>query len=62
MAVDHTNVEEYIDQVPDAFLGNGAKLPVEAFREGFSKVVPISDLQTFTSDEIPTIFGNPNED
>jgi E3 ubiquitin-protein ligase TRIP12 len=62
MAVDHTNVEEYIDQVLDAFLGNGAKFPVKAFREGFSKVFPISDLQTFTSDEILTIFGNPNED
>lgn len=43
-------------------LEEGVRIPVTAFREGFSRVFPIWDLQTFSIDEIVTIFGSPNED
>ncbi|KAI8996413.1 hypothetical protein BD414DRAFT_455102 [Trametes punicea] len=56
------NVDEYIKEVIDAIIGKGAQAQAEAFREGFSKVFPISDLQAFTSDELAMLFGNAEED
>ena len=56
------NVEEYIHEVLDAIIGQGAKLQAKAFRDGFSKVFPISDLQAFTVDELVMLFGNSDED
>lgn len=46
----------------DAIIGQGAALPAKAFREGFSKVFPIPDLQAFTADELVMLFGNSDED
>ena len=46
----------------DAIIGRGAQLQVKAFREGFSKVFPIADLQAFTADELVMLFGNSDED
>ena len=56
------NVEEYIAQVIEAIIGEGAKLQAKAFREGFSKVFPITDLQAFAMDELVLPFGNGEED
>lgn len=56
------NVEEYISEVIDAIIGKGSMLQAKAFREGFSKVFPIADLQAFTSDELVMLFGNSDED
>lgn len=56
------NVEEYIAQVIEAIIGEGAKLQAKAFREGFSKVFPITDLQAFAMDELVLLFGNGEED
>ncbi|KIP04525.1 hypothetical protein PHLGIDRAFT_191474 [Phlebiopsis gigantea 11061_1 CR5-6] len=56
------NVEEYIAEVLDAIIGKGAMLQAKAFREGFSKVFPIADLQAFTADELVMLFGNSDED
>jgi E3 ubiquitin-protein ligase TRIP12 len=56
------NVEEYIAEVLEAILGQGARLQAKAFREGFSKVFPITDLQAFTLDELVMLFGNAEED
>jgi E3 ubiquitin-protein ligase TRIP12 len=56
------NVEEYITEVLEAILGQGARLQAKAFREGFSKVFPITDLQAFTLDELVMLFGNAEED
>jgi E3 ubiquitin-protein ligase TRIP12 len=33
-----------------------------AFREGFSKVFSVNDLQAFTADELVMLFGNTDED
>lgn len=62
MPVTSDNVQEYIHEVLDTILGTGAKLQAKAFREGFSKVFPISDLQAFSADELVMLFGNSEED
>ncbi|KAJ7799117.1 hypothetical protein B0H14DRAFT_2904219 [Mycena olivaceomarginata] len=62
IAVTADNVEEYIREVLDAIIGQGAQLQAKAFREGFSKVFPISDLQAFSADELVLLFGNSEED
>jgi E3 ubiquitin-protein ligase TRIP12 len=46
----------------DAILGKGASLQAKAFREGFSKVFPITDLRAFSADELVMVFGNSDED
>ena len=46
----------------DAIIGRGAQLQAKAFREGFSKVFPVPDLQAFTADELVMLFGNSDED
>ena len=62
IAVTTDNVDEYIREVIDAIIGKGALAQAQAFREGFSKVFPISDLQAFTADELAMLFGNADED
>ncbi|KAF4593200.1 Ubiquitin fusion degradation protein 4 [Pleurotus pulmonarius] len=61
-AVTSDNVEEYIQAVLETIIGRGAQVQVKAFREGFSKVFPITDLQTFSADELVMLFGNSDED
>jgi E3 ubiquitin-protein ligase TRIP12 len=56
------NVDEYIHDVLDAIIGKGAQPQAKAFREGFSKVFPVSDLQSFSADELVMLFGNADED
>jgi E3 ubiquitin-protein ligase TRIP12 len=56
------NVDEYIREVIDAILGQGAQVQAKAFRDGFSKVFPIMDLQAFSADELVMLFGNSDED
>jgi len=62
ISVDAFNVEDYIREVLETFLGRGVTLQARAFREGFSKVFPVTDLQTFSSDELSVMFGNEEED
>ncbi|KAL0953368.1 hypothetical protein HGRIS_004605 [Hohenbuehelia grisea] len=56
------NVEEYIQAVLETIIGSGAQVQAKAFREGFSKVFPVADLQTFSADELVMLFGNSDED
>jgi E3 ubiquitin-protein ligase TRIP12 len=56
------NVDEYIHEVLDAIIGKGAQPQAKALREGFSKVFPVSDLQSFSADELVMLFGNADED
>jgi E3 ubiquitin-protein ligase TRIP12 len=51
-----------VDEVLDAILGKGAAIQVKAFKDGFSKVFPISDLRAFSADELVMLFGNSDED
>ena len=56
------NVKEYIEEVLDAVIGKGVALQVSAFREGFSKVFPATDLRTFSAEELALLFGSGEED
>jgi E3 ubiquitin-protein ligase TRIP12 len=56
------NVAEYVQLVLEAILGSGSQLQAKAFREGFSKVFPIGDLQAFSVEELVMLFGNGDED
>lgn len=58
------NVEEYIRLVIEWSLVKGVEKQIEAFRQGFSVIFPIRDLQSFTPEEVVNnVFGNSkNED
>lgn len=56
------NVQQYIDLVVDSIVGKGSFLQAQAFREGFSRVFPVSDLQAFSVQELAMLFGNSEED
>lgn len=62
MLVTSENVDDYVHDILDAIIGKGTQLQAKAFREGFSKVFPITDLQAFTTDELAMLFGNAEED
>lgn len=62
LAVTSDNVDDYVREVLDAIIGTGAMLQARAFREGFSKVFPITDLAAFSADELVMLFGNSDED
>lgn len=57
-----SNVEEYVREVIDAVVGRGVQSQTQAFRAGFSKVFPVTDLQSFSSEELDLLFGNAEED
>ncbi|GHJ87332.1 hypothetical protein NliqN6_3734 [Naganishia liquefaciens] len=56
------NVEEYVEAVLDYTLRRGISRQVEAFRQGFSIIFPVSDLNVFSAAELALLFGNPEED
>ena len=60
--VTSANVDEYVHEVLDTILGKGIQIQAKAFRDGFSKVFPMSDLRAFTADELVMLFGNADED
>ncbi|KAH7093864.1 hypothetical protein BKA62DRAFT_55845 [Auriculariales sp. MPI-PUGE-AT-0066] len=60
--VNMNNVDTYMVIVLEFLLGEGVASQAKAFREGFSKVFPVSDLQIFTADELVMICGNSDED
>ncbi|KAG9103694.1 Ubiquitin fusion degradation protein 4 [Ceratobasidium sp. 370] len=62
VSVTDSNVEEYVREVIDAVIGRGVQTQTQAFRTGFSKVFPVTDLQSFSSDELDLLFGNAEED
>ncbi|KAJ2934030.1 hypothetical protein H1R20_g3045, partial [Candolleomyces eurysporus] len=62
IAVTSENVYEYIEEVLDAIIGKGVQVQAKAFKEGFSKVFPVTDLRAFTADELVMLFGNSDED
>jgi len=62
IAVTSENVDEYVNAVLNAILGKGAEIQASAFKDGFSKVFPITDLQAFSAEELVMLFGNSDED
>ncbi|KIO30590.1 hypothetical protein M407DRAFT_14294 [Tulasnella calospora MUT 4182] len=62
ISVDATNIEDYLREVLETFVGRGVQVQAQAFREGFSKVFPVTDLQSFSAEELSMMFGNAEED
>ncbi|CAE6417906.1 unnamed protein product [Rhizoctonia solani] len=62
ISVTNSNVEEYVREVIDVVIGRGVQNQVQAFRTGFSKVFAVTDLQSFSSEELDLLFGNADED
>ncbi|CUA70648.1 E3 ubiquitin-protein ligase TRIP12 [Rhizoctonia solani] len=62
ISVTDSNVEEYVREVIDVVIGRGVQNQVQAFRTGFSKVFAVTDLQSFSSEELDLLFGNADED
>ncbi|GAB1518382.1 Ubiquitin fusion degradation protein 4 [Rhizoctonia solani] len=62
ISVTNSNVEEYVREVIDVVIGRGVQSQVQAFRTGFSKVFAVTDLQSFSSEELDLLFGNADED
>ncbi|KAI9205551.1 uncharacterized protein BJ171DRAFT_423045, partial [Polychytrium aggregatum] len=63
VAVDMENIDDYIEQVVEYTAGKGVRQQIEAFRQGFVKVFPITDLRAFTVQELGLLIGGAeNED
>ncbi|BEI86859.1 hypothetical protein CcaverHIS002_0702050 [Cutaneotrichosporon cavernicola] len=60
--VEDSNLAKYIDLVLDLTLGSGISRQVQAFRDGFSTIFSVSDLQIFSADELALLCGNAEED
>ncbi|GAA5933715.1 putative ubiquitin-protein ligase UFD4 [Sporobolomyces koalae] len=58
VSVDIENVAEYVDLVVDWTLRRGIEAQVLAFKQGFSTVFPVRDLQTFTPAEMVLLSGS----
>lgn len=60
--VDDTNLEEYIDLVLEQTIGSGIEQQVRQFRDGFSSIFSVTDLQIFSPEELALLCGNADED
>lgn len=60
--VDDHNLEEYLEKVLDLTLGSGIAPQVKAFREGFSMLFSVEDMDIFSPSELGLLFGNAEED
>lgn len=54
--VDIDNLEEYISLVVEATVKTGIMPQMEAFRDGFNQVFPLSSLQIFTETELESLL------
>ncbi|GAA5905899.1 putative ubiquitin-protein ligase UFD4 [Sporobolomyces salmoneus] len=57
ISVEIENVEEYVELVIDWTLRRGVTEQILAFKQGFSTVFPVQDLQTFTPAEMVLLSG-----
>ncbi|KAJ3298738.1 Ubiquitin fusion degradation protein 4, partial [Blyttiomyces sp. JEL0837] len=58
-----SNLGDYIEAIVDLTVGEGVQRQVDAFRRGFDKVFPASDLRCFSVQELSLILGgNDSED
>jgi len=56
------NIEEYVGLLFDKLVLTGCKSYIEAFKSGFNKVFPITNMKTFSSSELEDIIcGSSNE-
>jgi E3 ubiquitin-protein ligase TRIP12 len=50
------NLEEYIDLITDWTLVKGVQQQIEAFKEGFESILPLSSLKIFYAEELERLF------
>ena len=51
------DLEEYVQAVLNLVLRDGVRAQVEAFRKGFSEVLPVHHLRAFTPEELDLLFN-----
>ncbi|KAJ3299339.1 Ubiquitin fusion degradation protein 4 [Borealophlyctis nickersoniae] len=56
------NVAEYVDRVVQFTVGDGVRRQVEAFRKGFDRVFPVTDLRSFSVQELAILVGGSEEE
>jgi len=56
------NITQYLQSVTDWMLRDGVWRQVEAFREGFSSMFPLSKLRLFYPEELCHVFGGGGEE
>lgn len=61
VVVDAKNLEEYIQAVVNASLGEGVRAQLDAYREGFNEVFPLRTLDCFYEDEIECMLCGSGE-
>jgi hypothetical protein len=61
-SVTNENVQEYVDLVIDATIGNGVQEQIKAFKEGFERFIPTHFFDCFTVDEIGLLVGGEEHD
>lgn len=61
-SVTASNLEEYIGLILKHSLVAGIRPCVDAFRQGFNLILPLSSMSTFTPEEMTLLFGNQEED
>lgn len=55
------DLEEYVQAVLNLVLRDGVRAQVEAFRKGFSEVLPVHHLRAFTPEELDVLFNGSRE-
>lgn len=60
--VTRASLNEYVQCILDTYLGQGMDAIIDAFRQGFARMMDWRDLALFTPDELVTVFGNAPED
>ncbi|KAJ1555410.1 Ubiquitin fusion degradation protein 4 [Nowakowskiella sp. JEL0078] len=63
IAVTVHNIPEYINAIADLVVGAGVSRQIDAFKRGFNKVFPVTDLRCFSVQELGVLVsGAENED
>ncbi|PVU89629.1 hypothetical protein BB561_005256 [Smittium simulii] len=55
--VNNDNLQQYLDLVCEAFMESGLKIALESFKQGFSNVIPIEFISSYSVSELSIIFG-----
>jgi len=55
------NLPEYVEAVANAVIGDGVAQQVQAFREGFSSILPVEQMQGFSEGELESLLCGSEE-
>jgi E3 ubiquitin-protein ligase TRIP12 len=60
--LDACNIEEYVNLLLNSLCFEGVKVAIDAFKNGFSLLFPVSSLNFFSSDELCEILSAGNSE